>query len=267
MTAAASPAYDYGRQGRIGLGTPQANPTVEAEFAILLPRSVSVQATRLVCVDGDPFRRLRAYMEGLPTALASYASMPLSAFGFACTGSSYLLGAKREAEILEGLAQTAGYPVETAARAVLAALQARHISKLALLAPYPEPLLEAAQRYWRSQGLQIVAAAQVATPGPDTQTIYQLSSRDAAKALAALDAKDAQAILLSGTGMPSLACIRDSASQLPVLSSNFCLAWRLLALAGASAHLHGPAPEIAGWRQRLGECLASRDAGHRRRCS
>ena len=255
MNAAGNSTYDYGRQGRIGLGTPQANPTVEAEFSILMPRSVSVQATRLVCADGDPFRRLRAYIEELPATLASYASMPLSAFGFACTGSSYLLGAKREAEIVEGLAKTAGYPVETAARAVLAALQARRISKLAILAPYPEPLLEAARRYWRSQGLQVAAMARVATSGSDTQTIYQLSSRDAARALAALEPEDAQAILLSGTGMPSLACIRDAESPLPVLSSNFCLAWRLLWLAGAQSLLPEPAPEIAGWRQRLAECL------------
>jgi maleate isomerase len=29
----------YGSCGRIGIGTPQANPTVEAEMAILLPRT------------------------------------------------------------------------------------------------------------------------------------------------------------------------------------------------------------------------------------
>ena len=255
MNAACNPAYDYGRQGRLGLGVPQANPTVEAEFSILLPRSVSVQATRLACADPDPLRRLRAYLEGLPATLACYASMPLSAFGFACTGSSYLLGAAREAEIVEGLSKSAGYPVETAARAVLAALQARGISKLAILGPYPEPLLAAAQRYWRSQGLHVAALARVATSGTDTRTIYQLSSRDAAKALASLDPRDGQAVLLSGTGMPTLACIRDAQSPLPILSSNFCLAWRLLALAGAQSLLPGPAPEIAGWRQRLAECF------------
>ena len=256
MTIAWNPAYDYGRQGRIGLGIPQANPTVEAEFSILLPRSVSVQATRLVCADPDPNRRLRAYIEELQTTLASYASMPLSAFGFACTGSSYLVGAEREAEIVKGLAQTLGYPVETAARAVLEALRVRRIAKLAILAPYPQPLLEAAQRYWRSQGLQVATAVRLPTPSADTQTIYQLSSRDAAEALAALDPEGAEAVLLSGTGMPTLACIRDCVARLPVLSSNFCLAWRLLVLAGATSHLEGAAPEIKGWRRRLGECLS-----------
>src|SRR3546814_13245221 len=58
-----SACYDYGRAGIIGIGTPQANPTVEAEMRILLPQNALLQTTRLASSAPESLDRLREYQE------------------------------------------------------------------------------------------------------------------------------------------------------------------------------------------------------------
>ncbi len=247
--------YDYGRTARIGVATPQANPTVEAEFSILYPRSVSIQASRLVCDSTSPTKRLVSYIEHISDAIASYGGMRLSAFGFACTGSSYLVGARREKEICDRLEQELNYPVSTTTHAILSVLANRNFGRVALIAPYPDTLIEASKQYWQAADIEITTSHRITTRSENTETIYELSSADAAHALETFDPKGADVILLSGTGMPSLASIGQHASGIPIISSNLCLAWRLLALSGIADLCNGPAPEITGWRERMAEAI------------
>ena len=66
------------------------------------------------------------------------------------------------------------------------------------------------------------------------------------------DTRGAEAMLLAGTGMPSLRAILplEAARGVPVLSSNLCLAWALARITGAAQ----PGPEsrlYGGWPSRL----------------
>lgn len=65
-TANQASPRDYARAGRLGLGTPQANPTVEAEIRRLLPFDVDAVTLRLTCASPDPAVRLRSYLTDLP---------------------------------------------------------------------------------------------------------------------------------------------------------------------------------------------------------
>ena len=171
MTYFPQAPYDYGCHGRIGVATPQANPTVEAEFSVLFPRTVSLQASRLVCPDPDPATRLRAYIRQLDEALESYGGMRLTAFGFACTGSSYLVGAAEERQISGDLSDRFGYPVVTAAQAIEDVLNRLKARRIALVSPYPEWLSDAAQAYWTGAGFDVAQVLQVPTRTVNTETI------------------------------------------------------------------------------------------------
>ncbi|MCG8443868.1 MAG: hypothetical protein MI723_18865, partial [Caulobacterales bacterium] len=129
--------------------------------------------------------------------------------------------------------------------------EARGVTRLGVAAPYTEGLIDALGRYWADRGVAVVARHRIITRTDDTETIYQLSSADAAAGLSAMSGGDFDALLLSGTGMPSLAALRGAPAEPPVFSSNLCLAWRLLMLVGADRHLDRHPPEIAGWRQRM----------------
>jgi maleate isomerase len=231
---------DYGARGRFGLLTPQANPTVEPEFRRLMPAETELYVARLVSASDDPRSRLVEYLERLPAEVTQYDTLRLDAVAFACTGSSYLLGAAREAEIVAAARDAFGCPVETAALAILSALDLARARRIFVVSPYPAWLLEAGLAYWRAAGLEIAGSATVPTGRADTRGIYELQSADAAAVLDRLDTRGADAVLLSGTGMPSLALLRSRGnSRPPVLSSNLCLAWRLQQFAAA------PSPPVA----------------------
>jgi maleate isomerase len=170
------------------------------------------------------------YLERLPQTLHQYDTLRLDAVAFACTGSSYLLGAAEEARLLAAATATIGAPVETATGAIREALARAGARRIVLVSPYPAWLQAAAVAYWEAAGLAVLRTVSIATGDADTRGIYELGSADAAAALATLDMDGAEAVLLSGTGLPTLAVLRSHGSRRPLLlSSNLCLAWRLQA--------------------------------------
>ncbi|MFO1457137.1 MAG: aspartate/glutamate racemase family protein [Steroidobacteraceae bacterium] len=221
---------DYGARARVGVAAPSANPTVEPEIRALLPEAIGVYGTRLVHPAPQVQDRLRHYVRHMPDAVRSFGSMGIAAFGFGCTGSSYVAGCALEDELTGAATREVGIPVISAAQAIRAALAALGLRRIALVSPYPEWLAEAGYRYWQDAGLEIVGKRRVDLGLVDTHRIYELTSEDALAALREVDTDGAQALVASGTGMPTLRALRTLRREgtLPVLSSNLCLAWCLL---------------------------------------
>lgn len=241
---------DYGSRGILGIGTPQANPTVEAELQLLRPPGVALVTARLYCDEPDAERRIGAYLDELGTTLRRFDDLGLNAFGFACTGSTYLRGHARERALVGALAERFGYPVLTAAAAIESRLQSLGARRIALVAPYPQWLLDRGVAYWQQRGFHVAPVGQVQLRGANVHRIYELTTAEVLEVLRHLDLLEADVILFSGTGMPSLRAILAAADEsgLPVLSSNLCLAGGLFDLLGMDGTaLTAP----ASWRERL----------------
>lgn len=225
---------EYGERGVLAIGAPQANPTAEPELWALRPAGTSLVTARLCSNSDEPRRRLADYLDDLGDTLMQFARLQIDAFGFACTGSTYLRGHAAERAKIAELETRFGHPVITAAAAIEAELRALDAQRIAIVAPYPAWLNELGLRYWRDRGFKVVTFGRVALPSPDTTNIYALRSTDALRVLSDLKLADAQAVLFSGTGMPSLRALVPASklTGLPVLSSNLCLARALAAAVG-----------------------------------
>ncbi len=217
------------RKPYIGIATPQANPTVEIEARQLLDNYAIPLATRLTSPGETPADRLVAYIEQLEVAIGSFDTLELGVFAFACTGSSYLVGAEREGELVKAAEAASGIPIVTATAAIAEELAIREVSRIAILAPYPESLINASVAYWTEAGLD-VANCQRIDIGEDTRAIYDLTDSEVSDAIDRYDTADAELLLLSGTGMPTVHALLGAGT--PMLSSNLCLAGAVLRRAG-----------------------------------
>ena len=217
---------DYARLGRLGIGTPQANPTVEAEIRRLIPFDVDTVTLRLTSESADPATRLKSYLVNLPQHAKQFAGMPIDIFLFACTATSYLLEPAIHSQAIAESEAILQAPIITAPIALVAELKGLSAQRIALFSPYPNAIMLAAVAWWRDQGFEVVRQGGVDIQSNDTVKIYGLQSEDAWQFLQTMDIGNAEAVVLSGTGMPSLPLIQKATAHfgVPVISSNLALA-------------------------------------------
>lgn len=217
----------YGKAGLLGLLTPQANTTVEPEFWALLPPGWSLITARLTSAEGSMEDRLADYNDSYAATAGQFANAPVTSLASACTGASYLIGKAAEVELVNAVEAECGVPFLTSALAVTAALRALDARRLALLTPYPESLNTASVTYWTSQGFEIVARAGPWLRQDAFHPIYAMDSVGVLQTYEDLACTGADAVLMLGTGMPTLGALLQGRERgLPLaLSCNLALAW------------------------------------------
>jgi maleate isomerase len=221
---------EYAPKGLIGLLTPQANTTVEPEYAILLPAGYAHINARMMSDKTSIEARLVDYVDQLDTACDQFANAPIDAIAVGTTGASYMVGKEREARVLGAIEAKRGVHAFTAATAVVDALKELGATRIALASPYPATLTQAGVRYWESRGLTV---SKVASGELDDSQFHPIYSMKAGAAGALLDglANDADAVVMLGTGMPTLGPLLEANahSKVPVLSCMLCLGWKAVA--------------------------------------
>jgi maleate cis-trans isomerase len=228
---------------RLGVLVPSGNPTIEPELYRMAPRGLTIHFARLESLAGDPgaadgmAERTLGYLDSLERAIRSLEALRLGAVVLSHTAVSYLTGFKGEVGLLERIAQLSGTRPLTAATAIAGALRHLGARRIALATPYPEVIASAGRAYWTAAGFDIVAHR-----GLDGVTnIYEETEERAYTLGRAADAPGADAVLISGTGLPTAGIVERLERDLgkPVVTSQTATLWRALGLLGLGEAITG----------------------------
>jgi maleate isomerase len=186
-------------------------------------------ASRFPVQQGDLAQRNEGYRASYAYCVKGYHPMPLDAILISCTGSSYLLGKEGDRDISRKMAELTGVPTITSSFAIQEALSALGVKALTLISPYPAWLTKQSADYWGGSGFRLDDVVQFGDGSHNAA--YELDDEFVAANLRKLGKpKPDAAILMTGTGMPTIGAISEVRREfsVPVLSSNLCGIWWLL---------------------------------------
>lgn len=235
----------FGWRARIGVLVPPGNPTVEPEYYSMAPPGVSIHFARLQGFQASSMpgaasgmvERTLAYLDDLPGPATALASVDPAVVVLAHTASSYETGFDKEPELIDRITALTGTTTLTAARAVCAALQHFGVKRLALGTPYPEAVSAKGKAYWQAAGFDVVGYHRL----EDVQNIYDENEQRAYQLARRADRPEAQAVFLSGTGLPTVEVLEILEQDLgkPVITSNQASLWQAMRLAGVRQAIPG----------------------------
>lgn len=215
---------------RVGLIIPSVNTTIEPEFAWLALPGLSFHATRVMLRETTPegVRAMNAELEGAARLIASIAP---AAVAYACTSGSFIDGPaalRRQVELIRSI--TDG-PVIATSAAMLDALRALGICRIALATPYLDSMNAAERQFFETNGIAVAASRGLGLSGA---AIREVAPERVVELARETDSADAEALFISCTDLRALEAIDHLEAMLgkPVLTSNSVTLWAVLRALG-----------------------------------
>jgi maleate cis-trans isomerase len=228
---------------RVGIVVPGSNTTCEAELNRAGLPGLSFHAARMALPAVDEAAGLQQRLaSAMAPPLRDLATCQLDLAMLGCTSAAMALGTDASGEAMQGVAAEAALDVGSA---IVAALRALRLARIALFTPYLAATNQRVIEYLAAAGIETTAALGLGLNA--SPALFRAVSRTTAAELSAhlarLDHEGADGVLICCTDLPTIAALPALEAQLgkPVVSSNQAMVW-------AIARHFGQRPSGAGGR-------------------
>jgi maleate isomerase len=234
-----------GWRARIGFLVPPGNPTVEPEMFQMAPRGVTVHFTRMGLGKGTTTpgshegqdERNRKQLESIDECVDLLDMVAPNVIVLAHTATSYTMGRAAEQALIARIEAGRSRRFITAFGSTMAAFERLGIRRLAYATPYGESTTLQGVAHLREHGIDVVSHGSL----QNVRNIYEESDERAYAVARQVDCADAEAVFLSGVGMPTIEVLETLERDLgkPVISAASAMMWHALRLSGVGEPVPG----------------------------
>lgn len=213
--------HPYSWLGKVGVILPSANTVVEAEFNLWAPEGLTFHGARTMVAGTPSQQSLNDMAEGAIRAAGDLGTAECDLVAYCCTSGSFMVEMK---ETKRAMAAAAGCPVLTTADAVLDALCALGVRKVAMATPYMDFITEGEVAWLTRAGYEVVEYRGLCMGETvrERRAINRIPPEAVYRLAKDVDRPAAEAVFLSCTAMPTLGVLDRLERDLgkPVFSSN-----------------------------------------------
>ena len=232
----------YGARAKLGVIVPPTNTANEAEWNRAVPRGVSVHSTRMpLHTDTESDAGRAALRDDIRRFARDLAQATVDVVAYGCTAGSMI---SPVTGLPDFMARETGCKAVTTAQAIVAALTALDVRRLAIATPYHDALNDHEVAFLAEQGFGTVAIAGLGYGGggpAEYRNIARVPPEDVFDLAKRVDRADADALLVSCTDFATFDILQRLEDDLgkPVVSSNQATLWYALRTAGIDDRLPG----------------------------
>ncbi|MBM3485012.1 MAG: decarboxylase [Alphaproteobacteria bacterium] len=227
-------------RARIGVIVPVSNTMNEVEFNRMAPSGVTVHCTREPLHKDPGADDFRAMLHDAARSAEALAACKVDVIAYGCTANSMACPADR---LLGTMEKAGGTRSVTTAGAILAALKALGVRRIAMATPYTQATNDHEVEFLHEHGIEVVAHAGLGL-NVDLAGIQKISRVPPEAVLTharSVDRKEADALLICCTDFGALPVVDRLEKELgkPVITSNTATFWAALRTAGVKDKVPG----------------------------
>jgi maleate isomerase len=222
-----------------GVLVPSTNTTVEVEYFRLLPPTLQVHIARIPLLSSGVETTPRGGDADIDYQSRLLGTAKVEVVALAQTAAS-LASDEFDDRIIKRMSEAAGVPAITSARAIGLAIRGLGARRIALVTPFPVPVLERLASYYTNKyGLEVVARESFS--GSDSVAYPALGQELARCAIVRADRPEIEVFVVPGGNFPTLPFISEweRAVGKPVITTNQATLWATIQLMCADERLSG----------------------------